>query len=123
MNQENYLHSLLRSDFGNYKFSRMSFGIKTGPGAFQQTKFGNFGDIENVIEIDGRSKEEHDETFFSMLQRARETNVRFNKNKVQIVLEQVKYLSNIFSYNQITPEFFFEMERQRKELKKGEDVA
>lgn len=63
--------------FGNYRFLRLPFGIKTAPGVFQQMNFENFGDIENVliyfddILIVGRTKEEHDKILKKVLDRAR----------------------------------------------------
>lgn len=96
--------------FGNYRFLRLPFGIKTAPGVFQQMNFDNFGDIENTliyfddILIVGRTKKEHDETLRKVLERAREKKVRFNKNKAQIALTEVKYLGHIFSYNEIKPD-------------------
>lgn len=93
--------------FGNYRFLRMPFGIKTGPKVFQRMNEMNFGDIENVliyfddIMIMGATKEEHDETLRKVLERARERNVRFNVNKLQVALTKVKYLGHIFSLNEI----------------------
>ena len=96
--------------YGNYRFLRMPFGIKTGPSVFQNMNYENFGDIDGVliyfddIMIHGRTKEEHDEILRKVLQRARERNVRFNVNKIQIASEQVRYLGHIFSHNEIKPD-------------------
>lgn len=35
--------------FGNYRFIRMPFGIKTAPSVFQRLNFDIFGDIGNVV--------------------------------------------------------------------------
>lgn len=96
--------------FGNYRFLRMPFGIKTGPGVFQRMNYEIFGDIQGVlvyfddVMIFARTKEEHDEILRKVLERAREKNVRFNVNKIQIASEQVKYLGHIFSFNEIKPD-------------------
>lgn len=96
--------------FGNYRFTRMPFGVKCGPSVFQRKNFENFGDIENVliyfddICVSGRTKKEHDEVLLKVLQRAREKNVRFNPNKFQFAMTEVKYLGHIFSHNQIKPD-------------------
>lgn len=64
--------------FGNYRFLRMPFGIKTGPKVFQRMNEANFGDIGNVliyfddIMVMGKNKEEHDQTLKRVLDRARE---------------------------------------------------
>lgn len=96
--------------YGNYRFLRMPFGIKTGPSVFQTMNFEIFGDIEGVliyfddILIFGRSREEHDEILKKVLERAREKKVRFNENKIQIACEEVKYIGHIFSFNEIKPD-------------------
>lgn len=93
--------------FGNYRFLRMPFGIKSGPKVFQRMNEMNFGDIENVliyfddIMIMGATKEAHDETLKKVLTRARVKNVRFNVNKMQIASTEVKYVGHIFSLNEI----------------------
>lgn len=96
--------------FGNYRFLRLPFGIKTAPSVFQKKNYENFGDIENVtiysddILITGRDRKEHDMVLLKVLERAREKNIRFNMKKIQIAVEQVKYLGHIFSYNEIKPD-------------------
>lgn len=96
--------------FGNYRYIRMPFGIKTGPKVFQRLNFANFGDIENVhvyfddIFVVGKTKQEHDEALIRVLERAKEKNVRFNEKKMQIASESVKYLGHIFSFNKIEPD-------------------
>lgn len=76
--------------FGNYRFLRMPFGIKTGPSVFQRKNYENFGDINNVliyfddICIYGRNKKEHDETLLKVLMRAREKKceIQYEKNAI-----------------------------------------
>lgn len=78
--------------FGNYKFLRMPFGIKSGPKVFQRKNFEIFGDIENVfiymddILIIGRTREEHDRAIEKVLERARQEGVRFNKSKLKVAV-------------------------------------
>lgn len=96
--------------FGNYRFLRMPFGIKTGPSVFQNKNYENFGDIDGVliyfddIMIFGKTREEHDAVLERVLIRARERGVRLNANKIQIASEKVKYLGHIFEFNKITPD-------------------
>lgn len=93
--------------YGNYRFKRMPFGIKTGPNVFQRMNYQNFGDIPNtIIYMDdilvvGKTRKEHDDALKMVLERAREKNVRFNVNKIQIAKEEVRYLGHIFSRNKI----------------------
>lgn len=96
--------------FGNYRYIRMPFGIKTGPKVFMRMNYRNFGDIENVliyfddILIIGKDRKEHDDALRKVLKRAREKNVRFNVNKIQVGCKEVRYLGHIFSLNQIKPD-------------------
>lgn len=96
--------------YGNYRFLRMPFGIKTGPSVFQNMNYEIFGNIKGVlfyfddIMIFGNIKKEHDEVLTNVFQRAREKNVRFNENKIQIASKKVKYLGHIYSHNEIKPD-------------------
>lgn len=96
--------------FGNYKFIRMPFGIKSGPKVFQKMNFGIFGDILNVfiymddVLIIGKTKEEHDKALLAVLERARQKNVRFNIHKMKISVGKVKYLGHEFSEDKIEPD-------------------
>lgn len=96
--------------FGNYRFLRLPFGIKTAPSVFQKINFDIFGDIENVliyfddILIMGKDRKSHDETLKKVLERAREKNAKININKLQIAMEEVKYLGHIISQNEIKPD-------------------
>lgn len=79
--------------YGNYRFLRMPFGIKTGPNVFQNMNYEIFGNIRGVliyfddIMIFGNTKKDHDEVLINVLQRAREKNVRFNENKIQMKIK------------------------------------
>lgn len=96
--------------FGNYKFLRMPFGIKSGPKVFLKMNHQNFGDILNVfaymddILIIGRTREEHDQALLAVLLRAREKGVKFNLKKMQLAVTEVKYLGHVFSEGTIAPD-------------------
>lgn len=108
--EESRKYCTFGTPFGNFRYMRMPFGIKTGPKIFQKMNFENFGDIDGVIIyfddllIVGRTREDHDSVLKKVLDRAREKNVRFNPNKVQIGLEEVKYFGHIFSLNSVKPD-------------------
>lgn len=96
--------------FGNYRFLRMPFGIKSGPKVFQKMNYQNFGDIKNVfaymddILVTGKTREEHDRALLEVLNRAREKGVKFNMKKLQLAVDKVKYLGHIFSEGKIEPD-------------------
>lgn len=89
--------------FGRYRFTRLPFGINAAPEIFHREMVKRFGDIDGVkIMMDnfliyGRTIEEHNERLLKVLQRARQINLRFDKEKSVFCQEQVKYLGHIFS--------------------------
>lgn len=91
------------SPFGCYKFLRMPFGLSVAPEIFQKYSEMAFGDIPGVIVycddllICGNTEQEHDAILNKVFERALENNVRFNKNKFQYKLSEVKYFGHIFS--------------------------
>lgn len=91
------------SPFGCYKFKRLPFGLSIAPEIFQKYNECAFGDIPGVIIycddllITASSETEHDQVLTKVLERAKKFNVRFNKNKFQYKLPEVKYFGHIFS--------------------------
>ena len=70
----------------------------------------HFGDIDGVlavhddITIAGKDIEEHDIILRRVLNRARESNVKFNRNKIQLRVNEVKYLGGIVSADGFKPD-------------------
>ncbi|XP_020892402.1 uncharacterized protein K02A2.6 [Exaiptasia diaphana] len=96
--------------FGRYKFNRMPFGICSASDVAQKMVDDNFSDIPGVLAvyddiiIAAKDGEEHDKTLIKVLNRARERNIRFNKEKMQLRVKEVKYLGNIISANGFSPD-------------------
>ena len=68
-----------------------------------------FGDLNVAIYFDdlivaGRNQEEHDDNLRKLLARAREFNVKFNKEKVQLNKREVTYLGHIVSADGLKPD-------------------
>ena len=80
-----------------YRFKRMPFGISLAPEIFQRKNETIFGDIDDVevifddIVIATIDKLEHDEIMKKLLQRGREANVKFNSEKLQYKVSEVKW--------------------------------
>ncbi|GBL84994.1 Retrovirus-related Pol polyprotein from transposon 17.6 [Araneus ventricosus] len=91
------------SPFGRYKFNRLPFGICSAPEVFQKKNQKLFGDIKGVeiyfddLIIAGKNKEEHDKILVEVLERAKENNIKFNPNKFQFRIEEVKYMGLLVS--------------------------
>lgn len=89
--------------FGRYKFNKMPFGISSAPEIFQKRNQKLFGDIEGVevyfddIIIAGSDEAKHDVIMSKVLERARSLNIKFNPDKLQYRVPEVKYVGQIIS--------------------------
>lgn len=89
--------------FGRYKFNRIPFGIISAPEVFQKRNQKMFGDIKGVeiyfddLIVAGVDKNDHDKILHQVLERARENNIKFNPDKFQFGVQEVKYMGLIIS--------------------------
>lgn len=96
--------------FGCYKFNRLPYGVNISAEVFQMLNTKYFGDIEGVfiyiddILIAGQSLEDHNRILKEVVERARKVNVKFNLEKFQYCLPEVKYLGHIFSKEGMSPD-------------------
>ncbi|GFU37834.1 transposon Ty3-G Gag-Pol polyprotein [Nephila pilipes] len=96
--------------FGKYKFNKLPFGIVSAPEVFQKINQKLFGDIEGVeiyfddIIVAGYNKDSHDAIMSKILERARSLNIKFNPDKLQYRLSEVKYVGQIISKSGIKPD-------------------
>lgn len=96
--------------FGRYSFTRLAFGISSAPEIFQKRMNCVFGDIDGVhvvfddLIIAAENDDEHDKILRKLLERARQNGVRFNKNKLQLKVQTVKYLGNILTPDGVKPD-------------------
>ena len=95
--------------FGRFKFERLLFGLVSAPEIFQRAMTEMFEDIEKceVIVDDllvwGKSVEEHDLTLEKVLQRAEETDLRFNEEKCKFHKQEVTYVGHVFGTDGLRP--------------------
>jgi hypothetical protein len=98
--------------FGRYKFLRMPFGISSAPEIWERVMGEVFEGIEGVeiirdeIMIKGKTMEEHNRVLAAALKRARERNIKFNKEKCEFGVKRIKHQGHIFSADgvQVDPE-------------------
>lgn len=96
--------------WGRYRFHRLPFGIKSASEVFQQVNYESFGDIDGVfivaddMIIAAENKTEHDRILQKVMDRAIRLNVKFNKDKVQYMVKEVKYLGHIISAEGVKPD-------------------
>ena len=91
------------SPFGRYRFKRMPFDISCASEVAQKMVEKHFGDISGVLPIlddiiiGGRDEQEHDLILRKVLTRARESNIKFNRDKIQFRVNEVKYMGEVVS--------------------------
>lgn len=96
--------------YGTYRFLRAPFGLSCMPEIFQRLVYKYFGDIPGVsiyfddLCIAGDSKDEVDQILKNVLERARKYNIRFNFDKLQYCVNEVKYLGVIFNKSGMSPD-------------------
>jgi transposase InsO family protein len=96
--------------FGRYKFNRMPFGISSASEVFQKKNEEAFLGISGVhavaddLIIAATTREEHDQILQAVLERAREKNIKFNRDKIQLRVPEVKYVGNIVSASGLRPD-------------------
>lgn len=94
--------------FGRYKFLRMPFGICSASEVYQHRMRQMLDDLDGVdvyiddILIWGKTKQEHDKRLKNVFDRLRQENVKLNKDKCKIDVQQLKYLGHIISKDGIT---------------------
>ena len=88
---------------GRYRFKRLPFGLNSANEVFQKRVCQVFGGLQGVkviyddILIFGSTEEEHNSRLLKVLQRARKSNVKFNKAKCKFKLSEVTYLGHVIS--------------------------
>ena len=96
--------------FGRYMFTRLPFGISSAPDVFQTIMSEMFEDIDGVevvvddVLIWGETEDEHDLRLWKVLERAKQRNLKLNKEKSQIKRDQVCYLGHIIGKDGVKPD-------------------
>ncbi|KAK7879228.1 hypothetical protein WMY93_033987 [Mugilogobius chulae] len=103
LDKESSLLCTFNTPWGRYRFKRLPFGIKSASEVFQQRNCETFGDIAGVhiiaddMIIAASTEKEHDEILDKVMTRAKEANVKFNKEKLQYKVNSVKYMGHVTS--------------------------
>ncbi|XP_059060190.1 uncharacterized protein K02A2.6-like [Achroia grisella] len=98
------------SPFGRYQYTRLPYGLNCAPEVFHATVKQLLEGLDGVdsfvddIICWGRTKQEHDDRLQALLERARKINLKFNKNKCKICVQEVTYLGHIFNKDGMKPD-------------------
>ena len=110
LTEESSFLCTFNSPFGRFRFRRMPFGISCAGEVAQKMVEKHFGDISGALPvfydiiIGGKSEEEHDLILRKVLTRARERNIKFNRDKIQFRVNQVKYMGEVVSALGFSPD-------------------
>ena len=109
LDEESSYLCTFNTPFGRYRFTRLPFGVCSAPEVFQKNE-ALFGDIDGVevifddIIVAAQDEQEHDEIMKKLLERAKVKNVKFNPDKLQYKVKEVKYMGNIVSESGLKPD-------------------
>lgn len=95
---------------GRFRFLRLPFGISAAPEIFHAEMVRLFGDIEGLIIymddflIYSSNASEHRKILETVLERAKNVGLRFNKNKSKFFQEEIKFVGHVFNSNGVKPD-------------------
>ena len=98
------------SPFGRYIWRRLPFGLSSSPEEFQRRIHEVLEGLEGVeviaddILVFGKDVTEHDRNLRNLLERARERNLKLNKDKVKLRLTEVTYIGHRLTSNGLKPD-------------------
>ena len=108
LDEESSYLCTFNTPFGRYKFNRMPFGVCSASDVAQKIVDDNFSDIPGMLAV-------HDDIIVAgadgegtalklVLDRAKERNIKFNRTKIQLRIDKVKYLGSIVSGEGFRPD-------------------
>ncbi|XP_052751506.1 uncharacterized protein K02A2.6-like [Galleria mellonella] len=97
--------------FGRYKFLRLPFGVNCASEVFHAKLRQHLEDLEGVdnyvddVIVWGETRQIHDMRLKALLNRAKEINLKFNKQKCKIGVQEVTYLGHVFDSKGMRPDY------------------
>ena len=104
------LYTTFNSPHGRYRFLRLPFGLICAQDIFQKKVDETFGNLPGVtgitddIVIYGCNLIDHDTNLKAVMERARETGLRFNADKCKIRCTEIPFFGHIVSSNGLRPD-------------------
>ena len=102
--------STFSTPWGNYRARRLIFGAKSSQDVFDETMFWIFGDIPRCLNqrddilIGGIDGAEHDKTLKEVLQKARDFNITFNREKCEFRTDKIDFFGHQFTKDGLKPD-------------------
>lgn len=110
LDEESQHLTTFNTPFGRYCFRRLPFGLKTSQDVFQLAMDRTLEGLPGVIAIAddivvyGSTIKEHDDNLQRLMERARQQNLVFNKEKCLIKCKEVTFFGNIYSPDGVRPD-------------------
>ena len=95
--------------WGNCRPQQLVFGAKSSQDVFNEAMFRIFGDIPHCLNqrddilLGGRDETEHREVLKTVLKRARDHGITFNREKCQFGKEQIEFFGHVFTKDGLKP--------------------
>ena len=105
----NKASSNIQHTLGNYRPQQLVFGAKSSQDVFDEAMFRIFGDIHHCLNqrddilLGGRDQTEHREVLKTVLKRARDHGITFNREKCQFGMKQIEFFGHVFSKDGLKP--------------------
>ena len=110
LDQESSKLCTFNTPFGRYRFKRLPIGICSTQDVFQDVMSEIFSGIEGVevivddLLIWGENQQQHDERLRQVLERARQKNLKLNREKSQIALDEISYIGHTLGKEGLKPD-------------------
>ena len=110
LEEDSSLLTTFNTPFGRYKFKRLPFGVICAQDLFQQKMDEIFEDMTGVtpliddVIIHGRTREEHDYNLRAALDKASESNMKLNSEKLTVGATQVEYFGHLITDQGLKPD-------------------
>ena len=110
LDQQSSLYTTFNSPYGRYRFLRLPFGLVCAQDIFQRKVDETFSGLAGVagiaddIIVYGRDRTNHDKNLDSVMQRARQTGLKFNQGKCQIGCKSIPFFGHVISVDGLQPD-------------------
>ena len=116
LDKESSLLTTFWTPFGRYRWLRMPFGIASAPEEYQRRQQEVLEGLDGIeviaddILVMGRGKtqeeavKDHDRNIRALLDRARERNLKLNRNKMKLRLTEVPYMGHLLTADGLKPD-------------------
>ena len=109
LDEDSIKYTTFNSPFGRFQFIRLPFGLNSSAEVFQRTMEQLFSGypcsiIVDDILVSGSTIQEHDENLQKVLKRCKEVNLKLNKQKYKVRVQEVSYVGHILTKDGVKPD-------------------